>query len=124
MALDNISTETLAQIKTVCDALEDKKAVDLKILDVSESSSITDYFIIASGNSMPQLKALTGSVEKALKENKVNVLGVESDNQSGWVVIDAFDFMVHVFLPEVRDTYSLDVLWKDAEEIPLEEVVG
>jgi len=124
MALGNISNQTRSQLRAVCAALEDKKAVELKILDVSESSSITDYFVIASGNSLPQLKALTGSVEKALKDNKVSILGVESDSQSGWVVIDGFDFMVHIFLPEVRSNYALDVLWKDAKEVPLDELIA
>lgn len=124
MTLDNISHQTVLQLKTVCSALEDKKVMELKILDVSASSSITNYFVLASGNSVPQLKALAASVEKALKVNNIGILGVESDSQSGWVVIDGFDFMVHIFLPEVREAYALEVLWKDAKEIAPEALIA
>lgn len=123
MTLNKISNQTRLQLQAVCSALEDKKAMELKILDVSTNSSITNYFVIASGNSMPQLKALSGAVEKVLKENDIGILGVESDSQSGWIVIDAFDFMVHLFLPEVRSNYALEMLWKDAREI-LPEVLN
>lgn len=122
MAIEELKADVLAQLQVACEALEDKKALEVKILHVGAVSSITDYFIIASGNSVPHLKALGIAVEKAFKEKKVKVLGIESDPQSGWIVLDAFDMMVHLFLPEMRADYSLDVLWKDAEEIALADI--
>ena len=105
-----------------CEALDDKKALDLKILDVREISTITDYLVIASGNSQPHLKALRGSVERALKDAQAHIVGAESGEDSGWQVVDAFDFMVHLFTPEMRDTYRLEQLWKDAEPIDVEDL--
>ncbi|GHB90538.1 ribosome silencing factor [Cerasicoccus arenae] len=105
---------TLALMAICCEALDDKKALDLKILDVRGVSTVTDYLIIASGNSQPHLKALRGSVERALKNAKAHIIGAESGEASGWQVVDAFDFMVHLFTPEMRENYRLEQLWKDA----------
>lgn len=116
--------ETLKQITACCRALDDKKARDLKILDLRGKSSITDYFIIASGTSDTQLKALQGGLRATLKDMDVDIVGVDSEPDSGWVVVDAFDFMVHLFLPEIRERYGLETLWKDAEEIEVEGLVG
>ena len=104
-------------LKACCEALEDKKAADVTLLFLGEKSSITDYFLIATGNSEPHLKALWISVQKKLKELKVHMIGSQAEPQSGWIVIDAFDFMVHLFLPEQRDMYRLEALWKDAETL-------
>lgn len=100
-----------------CDALEDKKAINLKILDVREVSTITDYLVIATGNSQPHLKALRGAVERSLKSAKAGIIGSESGAESGWQVVDAFDFMVHLFTEEMRENYRLEQLWKDAPTV-------
>jgi len=105
-----------------CEALLDKKAMDLRILDVREISSITDYLVIASGNSQPHLKALRGAVERSLKDAKAGIVGAESGEDSGWQVVDAFDFMVHIFTEEMRDNYRLEQLWKDAPVVDPEEL--
>ena len=113
---------TIDQIKLCIKALEDKKAIDLKIIHMGEKSSITDYFIIATGNSEPHLKALAGSVELTMKQNGIEIFGRNLDHTSGWVVVDAYDFMVHIFLPSMRDLYRLESLWKDAENLTLESL--
>ena len=100
-----------------CQALDDKKAENLRILNVSGFSSITDYFIIATGNSEPHLRALTNEAERVLKEENQSVLGRDMNPASGWTVLDAHDVILHLFLPEIRDLYRLDSLWKDGEEI-------
>lgn len=113
------SAETLKQIKACCAALEDKKAIDLVVLDVSGSSSITDFFILATGNSEPHLRALRGSLEGVLKDLDIPVIGIDYHPQSGWLVVDAFDFMVHLFIAEVRESYHIEALWRDAKQITL-----
>lgn len=100
-----------------CEALDDKKAINLKILDVREVSTITDFLIIASGNSQPHLKALRSAVERSLKDSQAGIVGAESGEDSGWQVVDAFDFMVHIFTPEMRENYRLEQLWNDAPTV-------
>lgn len=108
---------TLPNIHSCCVALDDKKAENIRLLNVAAVSSITDYLILATGNSEPHLKALYTALEETLKRHKIDIIGVQKDPQSGWMVIDAFDVMIHLFLPETRAFYNLDALWKDAEEV-------
>ncbi|MBH55402.1 MAG: ribosome silencing factor [Opitutaceae bacterium] len=115
MEFEEFSEELLNILKATVSALDDRKAEDLKILHVGHISSITDFFVLATGNSDPHLKALINSVARELKDLKVNLLGIDSEQGSGWAVIDAFDVIIHLFLPEQRQFYQLDDLWKDAE---------
>lgn len=113
----DMSDPTLKIVKACYDALDDKKAEDLKVLDVRGKSPITNYFIIATANSEPHLRALANELEKTLKDLGVKSIGRESNPGSGWVVVDAFDFMAHLFLPEQRGMYGIEALWKDS--VPL-----
>ena len=105
-------------MQTCCRALDEKKAGDLTVLDVSAQSSITDYLILATATSEPHLRALRVELEKALDADQVHLVGIEAKQESGWLVIDAFDVMVHLFLPEKRELYGLERLWRDAPEVP------
>ena len=107
-----------------CRALDGKKAEGLRVLDVSEHSSITDYLVIATGTSEPHLRALRDEIEKTLDEARTRVVGREAAQESGWLVVDAFDVMIHLFTQEQRDHYRLEQLWKDAEEISLQELLA
>ena len=113
----DMSDPSLKIVKACYDALDDKKAEDLKVLDVRGKSPITNYFIIATANSEPHLRALANELEKTLKDLGVKSIGRESNPGSGWVVVDAFDFMAHLFLPEQRGMYGIEALWKDS--VPL-----
>ena len=104
-------------LELIVGALGDKKAEDLRVLDVSTLSSITDYLILATGNSEPHLRALRIEVERILDEQKAKILGVDTTKSSGWAVVDAFEIMVHLFTPENRDKYRMELLWKDAIEV-------
>jgi ribosome-associated protein len=115
--------EALELVKTCCRVLDDKKAGELKILDVSEQSSITDYLILATATSEPHLRALRIEVEKALDSADINVVGKETIQESGWVVLDAFDVMVHLFLSETRERYGLERLWRDASEVNVAKLI-
>jgi ribosome-associated protein len=104
-------------LQLIVQVLEDKKAEDLRILDVSKLSSITDYLVLATGNSEPHLRALRIEVERVLDEQKAKILGVDTTKSSGWTVVDAFEIMIHLFTPENRDKYRMELLWKDAVEM-------
>jgi ribosome-associated protein len=106
-------------LQLIVQALDLKKAEDLRVLDVSKLSSITDYLILATGNSEPHLRALRIEVERVLDEQKARILGVDTTKSSGWTVVDAFEVMVHLFTPENRDKYRMELLWKDALEMEL-----
>ncbi len=114
---------TLQLLKSVVQALDEKKAEDLRVLDVSQQSSITDYLILANGNSEPHLRALRIELEKVLDDQKVRILGMETAMGSGWMVVDAFEVMVHLFTAENRDKYRMELLWKDATELPLAKLL-
>ncbi len=117
-------TESLALVKVCCRALDDKKAEDLRVLDVSEQSSITDFLVLATGTSSPHLRALRIEVEKALDAAKARIVGMEIPQDGGWMVIDAFDVMVHVFTKDQRELYALENLWKDAVEVSVPKLLA
>ena len=110
-------------LKSVVRALDDRKAEDIKVLYVGELSSITDFFILASANSEPHLRALLSTVSREFKDLKVRTIGSDSASGSGWAVVDAFDVMAHLFLNEQRDFYQLDELWKDAKSVDLQTLL-
>lgn len=119
MKLKTPKLELPPLLKQIHQALDDKKAEDIKVLRVSAQSSITDYLVLATGNSDPHLRALRVEIEKVIDQSGVRILGMDTGQGSGWMVVDAFDIMVHVFTPENRTKYALESLWKDAEEISL-----
>jgi ribosome-associated protein len=94
---------------------EDKQAADIVLLDIRPVSVVADYFVICSGSSERQLKAITRDVADTLKkEARVTPLHSEGDAASGWVLLDYGDVVVHVFAPEERDYYQLEELWGTA----------
>ena len=112
------TTRTL--LRDLVRALDDKKARDLRVLRVSEQSSITDYLVLATGNADPHLRALRIELEKVLDGAGAKIAGMETGDGSGWLVVDAYQIMVHLFLPTQRDTYRLEQLWQDAEDVNIE----
>ncbi len=117
-------TQSLELVRLCCRALAEKKAGDLQILDVSGLSSITDYLVIATATSEPHIRALRVELEKALDSTKTHIVGFETTPESGWVVVDAFDVMVHIFTAEKRDSYRLENLWRDGTEIELKDLLA
>lgn len=105
-------------LKLIVTALDAKKAEDLRVLDVGKLSSITDYLVLATGSSEPHLRALRIELERVLDEEKARILGVDTSKGSGWTVVDAFEIMIHLFTPENRDKYRMELLWRDAQELP------
>ena len=108
----------------ICRALLEKKATDLRVLDVSALSSITDYMVVATGTSEPHLRALRIETDQALATGRAGLVRLESAQESGWTVIDAFDVMIHLFTEEQRDRYRLEQLWKGADELNVAEMLA
>ena len=105
-----------------CEALLDKKAEDLKLLYFGDKSSLTDCFVIATGTSDPHLKALRNNLESTLKKNDIEILSRDRFQPSGWLVLDAIDFVVHLFSKEQHENYALEHLWKDADYLNHEDL--
>lgn len=99
-----------------------KKAKDIVILDVSKVFVITDYFLIASGNTERQVRTIADEIERRLLETeKIKPVRREGERQARWVVLDYVDFIVHIFHTEDREYYELERLWSDARVVPFEE---
>jgi ribosome-associated protein len=97
---------------------DDKKAEDIVILDVREVSSVTDYFVIASGTSEPHLRAIVDEISDRLRErHELRPRAVDGTLQTAWVVLDYFDVIVHVMRQDLRDRYDLESLWGDAPRV-------
>ena len=98
----------------------DKRAGDLVVLDVQRVSSVTDYFLICSGKSTTHLKTITDAIRGELKGEGVQLRHAEGVAESGWVLLDYGDVLMHVFLEETRAYYALERLWGDAPIVPLD----
>lgn len=118
------ATATQETLRKIVQALEEKKAGDLRVLRVSAQSSITDYLVLATGTSEPHLRALRVELEKVLDGDKMRIAGMDSSEGSGWTVVDAYQIMIHLFTPDKRDAYRLEQLWNDAEDIHIPTLLG
>jgi ribosome-associated protein len=105
------------QIELAVRAAEDKKAVDLTVLDLRKAAGFTDYFVLASGNNARQVRAIADAVIDALSAAGAKPAHVEGYDRSEWILLDYFDFIVHVFAPETRMFYGLERLWGNAERV-------
>jgi ribosome-associated protein len=110
-------TRLPSQIDRAIAAAEDKKAVDLVLLDLRKAAGFTDFFLIASGGNARQVRAIADGVMEALAGEGVKPAHVEGYDRSEWILLDYFDFIVHVFATETRVFYSLERLWGNAETI-------
>jgi ribosome-associated protein len=125
MANPTSTDSTFELLKNLVRALDDKKVGDLCVLKVSAKSTITDYLVLATGNSEPHLRALRIEVERVLDEVKHPIAGMEQGGfNSGWTVVDAYQIMTHLFTPEQRANYALEKLWKDAEVLSVAELIA
>ena len=98
-------------------ALEDLKAVNIRVLNVSSMTGVTDFMIVAGGTSSRHVRSLVDAVAVSVKQHGVTPLGIEGEQHAQWGLVDLGDVVVHVMLPEVRDFYQLEKLWSfDAQE--------
>lgn len=101
----------------VVDALEELKAVDLKVLDVRQIASFTDLMIIVSGTSSRHVRALADKVIERCKAAGVRPLGLEGEREAEWILVDLGDVVVHVMSPAMRDYYNLEKLWSVGDQV-------
>ncbi len=94
-------------------ALEDKKAEDVRIIDISEISTIADYFIIADGNNKSQIQAMADNVSEILGRAGVNLRQMEGYQNANWILMDFQDVIIHIFDRENRLFYDLERIWRD-----------
>ena len=99
--------------KIAYDALEDKKAVDIRIIDISKISVLADYFIIAGANNEKQVKAIADNVEEKLGKAGCTPKGVEGYNSANWILMDYADVIIHIFNQEQRLFYDLERIWTE-----------
>lgn len=108
--------------KLVIGALEDKKAEDIRVIDISEVSVIADYFIIADGSNSNQVQALIDNVEETLGKKGYHPKQIEGYQSASWILMDYGDIIVHVFDKENRLFYDLERIWKDGTSINISEI--
>jgi len=111
----SLSPEQVATI--AAGAAEDKKAKDVIVLDIHEISVVCDYFVICSGLSSTQVKAIAENVEKQLEEHGIKKLRIEGLKDAHWVLLDFGAVVVHVFRENDREFYNLEHLWGDAKVV-------
>ena len=107
------------EVSTAVSAALDKKALDVVVLDLRQTPAFTDFFVLCSGQTTRQVKAIADAVEETLRGAKVRPAHVEGYDRAEWVLMDFFTFIVHVFTPQTRSFYSLERLWGDAERIEI-----
>lgn len=105
-------------------ALDEKKAEDIRVLRLGSLSTVADYYILATGTSEPHLRALRIELDRVLSETDSKVRGIEAQRDSGWVVVDAFDMLFHLFRPETRAAFRLEALWKDGQDVPVRDILA
>ena len=103
-------------------ALEDKKAVNIEVIRVGEQSSVTDFYILATGTSDPHLRSIRIELEKVIDAVvPEGTVRIQNEPHSGWCVVDAFDVVVHVFAADMRSLYNLEELYASGEKISLDK---
>ncbi len=132
LCFDNRSVTGIIQVKMVNDAkrmakltykaLDDKKAEDIKIIEIGTISVIADYFIIANGNSASQVDAMVDAVQEELAKAGYEPKRVEGVRSSGWILLDYNDVVVHIFSKEDRLFYDLERIWRDGKDVQPEEL--
>lgn len=117
MATTAARTPALELAQLARTTLEEKKARDIVMLDVRGISTITDYVLIATGASGPQLKAMSVAVGRALKGAGAPPYRTAGEADSGWVVVDCIDVVMHMFSPKAREYYAVETLWEQAPRL-------
>lgn len=107
---------SIEKAKKIVELMDNKKAIDIKVLRVSELTSVADYFVICSAGSVPQSDAIVTEIEDELLKLKVHHRLLEGNHGCGWILMDYEDVIVHVFLRNERSYYDIERIWRDAPE--------
>lgn len=115
-------TNTKEMVKIAVEAMRDKKAEDIKVIDISNVSVIADYFIITDGKNQKHVQAITDNVQEKLYEQGYENPRMEGYNTANWILLDYKDIIIHVFNTEDRLFYDLERIWRDGIDVNLDEL--
>lgn len=119
--MGNFSLEKVKEMaRMAIEAMEDKKAQDIRVIDISQVSVLADYFIIASGSNRSQIQTLSDAVEEKLGKAGYPVKQIEGYQNANWVLLDFGDIIVHIFDQENRLFYDLERIWRDGKSMDIE----
>lgn len=116
-----VSRKFPAQVQRAIDASHDRKGSEVVVLDLRPADGFTDFFVIVTGQNTRQLQAISDAIQDSLAEKGVTPAHIEGGDRAGWILLDYFDFIVHIFMPETRAFYSLERLWGSAERFTVAE---
>lgn len=111
------------ELQLVIQCAQEKKAQNITVLDLRNLTSFTDYFVICSGESEPQIKSIYQNIHEKLSAQGYHLHHVEGRVETGWLLMDYDDFIVHIFLPDKRNYYDLERLWTGASRVEVEDTV-
>ncbi len=106
-------------VKKAVDALNEKKAIDVRVIDIGEISSLADYFVIAGASNKNQIEALMDNVEEALEKDGLTPKHIEGKGGAEWILLDYSDFVIHIFNEESRAFYDIERLWSDGKSVDM-----
>ncbi|MGN0173540.1 MAG: ribosome silencing factor [Acutalibacteraceae bacterium] len=115
--------ETIKKLEIAVKALDSKKAYDIKVIKVDDLTILGDYFVIATGSSSTQVKALADEVDEKMSENGIEPNHIEGKT-SGWILLDYGDVVIHVLGRNEREFYSLEKIWQDGEEVDITDFIS
>ena len=109
-------------IKDIVVALDEKKANNIRIIDISDISEVGDYFIIADGSNRNQVQALCDIVEETMHESGYPLKNREGYSNGGWILLDYYDIIIHIFREEERSFYDLEHIWRDGKAVDIGDI--
>ena len=115
-------SKSINMVKTIVDALKDKKGEDIRVINISNLTTIADYFVIASGNNPNQIQALIDNVEEQMFKAGYKEVKVEGRSNSSWILLDYDNVIVHVFSDEDRSFYDIERVWQDGVTVDTESL--
>jgi ribosome-associated protein len=115
--VEQVLLDPAQMARAAADAASDKKASDVLLLDVREITTIADYFVICSGNNARQIQAIADAVDEALREQGARPFNREGVADTGWLLLDFGDIIVHIFGPTEREYYRIERLWSEAKTV-------
>lgn len=114
-----MSRTVLKTLDSIAQAIYDKKGFNILALDVRGFSTLTDYYIIAEGNIDRHVKAISQAIQDMLSECGLSLLHIDGQRTPDWLVMDYGDIVIHLFIPDLREKYALEQLWKEAKIVDL-----
>ncbi len=115
-------TDSKEALKVILNALEEKKAFDIKLINISKISTLCDYIVIADGTNKKQVQALSDNVEDAMHKAGFSHKGIEGYSEGGWILLDYYDIIVHIFSEESRRFYNIEKIWNDGDYVTIDSI--